>query len=78
MHGAIEATTAALRVFAGHAGWAPGQLDGELSEGAWFVVPATPGDIFSAEPEGLRGAVLRRQPVPLKLMSTYPRDPVLN
>lgn len=26
----------------GYAGWGPGQLDGELNEGAWFVLPADP------------------------------------
>ena len=74
----IVAITSGLRIFAGHAGWAPGQLDGELAEGAWFVVPAVTGDVFSTDPERLRRDVLRRQPVPLKLMSTYPLDPVLN
>jgi putative transcriptional regulator len=74
----IEPATAGLRIFAGHAGWSAGQLDGELAEGAWFVLPSLTGDVFTTEPERLRGDVLRRQPVPLKLMSTYPRDPVLN
>ncbi len=74
----IVAVTSGLRVFAGHAGWAPGQLDGELAEGAWFVLPAATQDVFGSDPDRLRGDVLRRQPAPLKLMSTYPRDPVLN
>jgi putative transcriptional regulator len=75
---AISAETTALRVYAGHAGWAPGQLDEELSAGAWFVVPGGPHDVFSSVPDGLRSDVLRRQPVPLRLLATYPRDPALN
>lgn len=50
-----------LRLFAGHAGWTPGQLDSELEQGGWFVVDAKPGDVFSAEPEELWTRVLRRQ-----------------
>jgi len=35
------------RVFIGHAGWAGGQLEKELREGAWLTTPATPQFIFS-------------------------------
>ncbi len=35
-----------LRVFLGHAGWGPGQLENELSEGAWQTVPATLEYVF--------------------------------
>jgi putative transcriptional regulator len=75
---AVSADTTALRVFAGHAGWAPGQLDEELEAGAWFVLPGGPHDVFTAVPDLLRATVLRRQPPPLRLLSTYPRDPALN
>ena len=67
-----------LRVFAGHAGWAGGQLHDELDEGAWWVLPGSPDDLFSDEPRSMWRAVLRRQPPPLNLLSTYPLDPSLN
>src|SRR6185295_10073588 len=35
-----------IRVYAGYAGWAPGQLDGELDAEAWVVIPADPADPF--------------------------------
>src|SRR3954451_972855 len=35
-----------LRVFAGYAGWGPGQLDGELEQDAWIVQAADPEDPF--------------------------------
>ena len=37
-----------LRVFAGYAGWSPGQLAGEIAEGAWACVPGRPDDVLSA------------------------------
>src|SRR3954453_3777880 len=36
-----------LRVFAGYAGWSPGQLAGEIVEGAWACVLGTPADVLS-------------------------------
>ena len=67
-----------LRVYAGYAGWSPGQLEAEIDEGAWFVLPAEPGDVFAAEPEQLWRDVLRRQEGDLAFLATYPDDPSLN
>ncbi|MEV3946342.1 YqgE/AlgH family protein [Streptomyces halstedii] len=68
----------ALRIFAGYAGWGPGQLERELSEGAWYVVESEPGDVSSPYPEKLWRAVLRRQRSELAMIATYPDDPSLN
>lgn len=68
----------ALRVFAGYAGWAPGQLENELAEGAWFVVDLEAGDPFSASPERLWRDILRRQRGRLALFSNYPEDTTVN
>ena len=38
------------RVFAGHAGWGPGQLEDELAEEAWIIEPPKREEIFTAEP----------------------------
>src|SRR5664279_1865383 len=75
---AIAGLTTRLRVFAGHAGWSPDQLDAELAEGAWWVVHGSPVDLFSEDPRTMWVRVLRRQPPPLNLVSTYPADPLLN
>jgi putative transcriptional regulator len=68
----------ALRVFAGYAGWTPGQLEREIAEGAWCLVDAEPGDISCPDPERLWRAVLRRQTGALAMLATYPEDPTLN
>jgi len=45
----------------GYAGWAPGQLEGELARGFWVVAPGEPGLVFDAERDGLwRRATERR------------------
>ncbi|HEU5302261.1 MAG TPA: YqgE/AlgH family protein [Acidimicrobiia bacterium] len=67
-----------VRVFAGYAGWGPGQLDDEVAADGWFVVDRDDGDVFSGAPEVLWREVLRRQPGPLRLFSTYPEDPSQN
>ncbi len=67
-----------LRIFAGYAGWAPGQLEEELVEGAWYLVDSEPGDVFSPSPERLWRSVLRRQRGELAMVATYPDDPSLN
>ena len=46
------------RIFAGHAGWGPGQLEGELMVPGWIVVDAEDGDAFTDDPDGLWRAVL--------------------
>ena len=68
-----------LRVFAGYAGWSPGQLSAEIAEGAWACVPGSSGDVLSelAGPELWRG-VVGRQTGRLAVLSTAPADPSVN
>ncbi|GHA09857.1 UPF0301 protein [Streptomyces spiroverticillatus] len=74
----LAAALGSLRIFAGYAGWGPGQLEDELNEGAWYVVESEPGDVSSPRPEGLWREVLRRQRSGLAMIATYPDDPSLN
>lgn len=69
---------AELRLFAGSAGWAVGQLEDELREGAWWLVPAVPDDVFSEDPPGLWRRVLRRQPGSTGWFANCPLDPSAN
>src|SRR5262249_61908323 len=66
------------RVFAGHAGWGPGQLEDELAEEAWIIEPPKRDEIFTADPEELWAAVLRRKGHRYALLATMPLDPSLN
>jgi len=38
-----------LRVFLGHSGWAPGQLESEIARGDWALGQANPEAIFSSK-----------------------------
>lgn len=51
-----------LRVYAGYAGWGPGQLDSEISAGDWQVTPASGDLIFTSEPASLWREVHRVTP----------------
>lgn len=46
----------------GYAGWAPGQLEGELKAGGWFTVPADPAIVFDDkyDTKWKRATALRR------------------
>jgi putative transcriptional regulator len=67
-----------LRIFAGYAGWAAGQLQTELAEGMWHVIDAEYDDVFGAHPIELWRTVLRRQSGELAFFSTWVEDPELN
>jgi putative transcriptional regulator len=66
------------RVFAGYAGWGPGQLEREIEEGSWIVEPARPDDVFTDRPDELWSDVVRRKGPEYRLIATMPLDPSLN
>jgi putative transcriptional regulator len=70
--------TRRTRIFAGYAGWAPGQLEGELEREGWIVEPALPEDAFCAEDLDLWSAVLTRKGGTYALLARMPADPSMN
>lgn len=75
----LEGQVEGLRVFAGYAGWSPGQLAGEIAEGAWACVPGHPDDVLAdvSGPELWR-RVTTRQAGRLAVLSSAPADPTAN
>lgn len=67
-----------IRCFVGHSGWGPGQLEGELGTGSWFVVDRMPDDLWTDDAEGMWRRVLRRQPGRLAVFADCPLDPSVN
>jgi putative transcriptional regulator len=74
----LSAGIRAGRAFLGHAGWGPGQLDGELERGDWILEPARREDAFSADPRGLWSDVLTRKGGSYALVARMPADPSMN
>ncbi len=69
---------AGIRVFAGHAGWGPTQLEEEVEAGGWLVLDALVDDAFAGAPEELWPLVLRRQGGALARLAHFPDDPSSN
>ncbi|MFV2001052.1 MAG: YqgE/AlgH family protein [Acidimicrobiia bacterium] len=65
------------RVFAGYAGWDPGQLETELEERAWWVTLADAQLMFGDTTDLWRSTV-RRAPGRVPLFGTYTRTPAQN
>jgi len=74
----LAASTRRARVFAGYAGWGPGQLEAELEESSWIVEPATGLDLFPDEQSDLWSAVLRRKGGVYRLVALMPEDVSVN
>ena len=76
----VEPHLSALRIFAGYAGWSPGQLDDELARGSWAVVPADDPvlDAFRSDTERMWAAVLTRAGGTLAWWPRCPADPEMN
>ncbi len=54
-----------LLVTLGYAGWAPGQLEGELARGDWFVLPGYPDLVFADDAGRVWRDALARRPIDL-------------
>ena len=70
--------TRKVKMFAGYAGWSPGQLEDEMKRDAWLTHPASLELVFDANPRDLWRLVLRKKGWKYKLLSQFPEDLSLN
>lgn len=74
----LAGATRRARIFAGYAGWSPGQLETELEQGDWILASPEPDDVFSGEGLALWASVLRRKGGHFELLARMPIDPSVN
>jgi len=70
--------TQKLKMFAGYAGWSPGQLEEEIKRKAWLTHPASLDLVFDTQPEQLWQKILRDKGWQYRLLSQMPEDLSLN
>jgi putative transcriptional regulator len=66
--------TRRIKLFAGYAGWSPGQLDDEIHRDAWVVCPASIDLVFDPSPELLWKSILRSMGWKYRLLAELPDD----
>jgi putative transcriptional regulator len=71
-------STQQVKVFAGYAGWSPGQLDDEMKRDTWMTHPASLELVFHSQPNELWQFILREKGWKYKLIAEAPEDPSLN
>jgi putative transcriptional regulator len=74
----IQPSILRARVFAGYAGWGPGQLEAEMAADSWILEPARLEDVFNEAPELLWSRVLQRKGPEYRQLSRMPYDPSMN
>ena len=75
---ALAGATRRARVFAGYAGWGPGQLEAELEEESWLVEAVDGADLFPGPGDDLFASVLRRKGGTYRVLALMPEDPSTN
>jgi putative transcriptional regulator len=70
--------TRKMKMFAGYAGWSPGQLEDEMKRKAWITHPASLDLVFEAEPDKLWQLIMRQKGLKYRLIAEMPEDVSLN
>jgi len=67
-----------FKIFAGYAGWSPGQLEDEMKRDTWMIHPASVELVFHPEPAKLWPSILREKGFKYRLIAEGPEDPSWN
>jgi putative transcriptional regulator len=76
--GSSFSATQQVKMFAGYAGWSPGQLEEEVKRDAWLTHPASIELVFNTSPDQLWKKILSRKGWQYRLLSQMPEDLSLN
>ena len=63
-----------VKLFAGYAGWSPGQLDDEMKRKAWLTHPASLELVFDTDPAEMWARILRQKGGQYRLLAQAPED----
>jgi putative transcriptional regulator len=66
--------TKQIRVYAGYAGWSPGQLEDEMKRGAWLTHPASLELVFHANAAQIWKLILQQKGWKYRLLAESPED----
>jgi putative transcriptional regulator len=67
-----------LRLYVGHSGWSPGQLENEIRQNSWIIIKPAEEILAHPDPGQIWRLVLRGMDPMLKLLSEAPENPLLN
>jgi putative transcriptional regulator len=70
--------TQKIKLFAGYAGWSPGQLEDEMKRKAWLTHPASLDLVFETDPDQLWQKILLQKGWQYRVLAQMPEDPSLN
>lgn len=74
----METPGTLIRCFAGYASWIPGQLENELRENTWIILPALPSLLNMPHDRSLWQNILEQASPMHFLLSRSPKHPFLN
>jgi putative transcriptional regulator len=66
--------TVKVKLFAGYAGWSPGQLEDEMKRKAWLTHPGSLELVFDTSPAQLWQTILYRKGWKYRLLAQMPED----
>jgi putative transcriptional regulator len=76
--GASFSPTQQVKLFAGYAGWSPGQLEDEMKREAWLTYPASIDLVFENNIDKLWQKLVASKGWKYKLLAEMPEDPSVN